>query len=59
MRGRSPEGIQVRLLGRFACTIGRWEVPISPKAQRLIACQALRGPTPRPVAETLLWPHAK
>ncbi|MEU7831219.1 MULTISPECIES: BTAD domain-containing putative transcriptional regulator [unclassified Nonomuraea] len=34
-------------------------MPISPKAQRLIACLALRGPTPRPVVETLLWPQAR
>ncbi len=58
MSEKSPEGIQVRLLGWFACTIGRGEVPIAPKAQRLIACLALRGPTPRTVVETLLWPQA-
>ncbi len=54
------EPIRLRLLGRFALTVGGQEVPLSPNARRLLAYLALQGRwTARTQAATALWPRAE
>lgn len=51
-------GLSLRLLGSWRLTDGDIEVPTTATMRRLLAALALRGPTHRGAAATLLWPDS-
>ena len=51
-------GLSLRLLGGWRLSDGEIEVPTTVTMRRLLAALALRGPTHRGAAATLLWPDS-